>query len=177
MKTEVTKHFNDYEKEEAWINSFSAKGWNLVACTPPNYVFEESSSGEYMYRIVLLENDANNPETISYIRFMEEMGIEHVQTFNRWAYFRKKVGEGTFEIYTDSDSRIRQYKHVARFYLGIWIAGLLVASSQVLPAVLSMMSGDILVAVNIVVMMLGFFITICAFRPWRRMIKKINDIE
>lgn len=45
MSQVVRKFFMDFEKEEAWLNEMSAKGWALVEHSWARYVFEESTKG------------------------------------------------------------------------------------------------------------------------------------
>lgn len=112
MKHIVRKLFMDYEKEEDYLNEMAAKGLALVDYTFGRYVFEETEKGEYIYRIELLENPVRHPESQNYIRFMEETGIEFVASIYRWVYFRRKAAEGAFDIYTDTDSKLRHYKRI-----------------------------------------------------------------
>ena len=48
---------------------------------------------------------------------MEEMGIEVVSKWNQWVYLRRKAAEGTFEMYTDVDSKIEQYKRIKKLFI------------------------------------------------------------
>ncbi|PRR82035.1 DUF2812 domain-containing protein [Clostridium vincentii] len=117
----------DFEKEENWLNEMSVKGLQLVAVGFCKYVFEETIEGEYAYKLELLENVPSNAESISYISFLEETGVEYIGSLMRWAYFRKKVAYGDFEIYSDIDSKIKHYKRI-RFLI------LAVTSMNVVPA-------------------------------------------
>jgi len=109
----------DFEKEEKWLNEMSVKGLQLVAVGFCKYVFEESMKGEYAYRLELLENAPSNPESIAYIRFLEETGVEYIGPVFRWAYFRKKVASGAFEIYSDINSKINHYKRIRTLFFTI----------------------------------------------------------
>ena len=109
----------DFEKEEKWLNEMSAKGLQLVAVGFCRYIFEETIKGEYAYRLELLENVPSNSESISYIRFLEETGVEYIGSLMRWAYFRKKVADGAFEIYSDIDSKIKHYKRIRTLFLAV----------------------------------------------------------
>ncbi len=117
MKNIIWKAYVDYEKEEKWLNEMSAKGLALTNYTWCRYVFEESPEGQYIYRIELLKNTATHPESIAYLRFLEESGVECVATYMRWVYLRKKAAEGSFDIYTDIESRIQHYKRI----YALWI--------------------------------------------------------
>lgn len=117
MEHIVRKAFFDYEKEAKYLNEMSEKGLALVNYTWCKYVFEDAPKGEYIYRIELLENPVNHPNSQNYIRFMEETGVEFITSYNRWAYFRKKADEGAFDIYSDIDSKMKHYKRVRIFFL------------------------------------------------------------
>lgn len=112
MKYVVRKAFFNYEKEEKYLNEMAAKGMALTDYSWCRYVFNDCQRGEYIYRIELLDHYANHPESIAYIKFMEETGVECVATYNRWAYFRRKAVDGPFDIYTDIKSKIRHYKKI-----------------------------------------------------------------
>ncbi len=102
----------NYEKEEQWLNQMASRGMNFVNYSPFVFTFKEGTPGEYIYRIELLENVATHPESIAYIRFMEESGVECVNTHFRWVYFRRKAAEGSFDLFTDLASRRRHYRSV-----------------------------------------------------------------
>lgn len=113
MKHKVFKLFYDFEKEERWLNEMSAKGLQLCSYYFGQYVFEQGQPGEYTYRLELMETNPRGAEGQAYIRFMEDAGIECVDTFWRWAYFRKKTADGPFDVYTDPESKIKHYRRIA----------------------------------------------------------------
>jgi hypothetical protein len=121
MKKIVFRGFVDYEKEEVWLNEMSSKGLALTDYFFLRYVFVDSEPGEYIYRIELLNNYPGNPESQKYLSFMKENGVEHIASWYRWVYFRKKVADGTFDIYSDIDSRISHYGRVMKLWLPIII--------------------------------------------------------
>lgn len=112
MKHVVRKLFWDYEKEEKWLNEMSAKGLALSDHSWCSYVFTETPNNEYTYRIELLDNMPTHLESIAYIKFLEENGVECISTYVRWVYLRKKSSEGAFDIYTDLESKIKHYKRI-----------------------------------------------------------------
>ena len=116
MKQVVWKVYWDYEREEKWLNEMSVKGLALTDYSWCRYVFAESAKGQYIYRIELLNQNATHPESIAYLRFLEESGVECVATYMRWVYLRKKASEGSFDIYTDLESRIKHYKRIYAFW-------------------------------------------------------------
>ena len=44
---------------------------------------------------------------------MKDYGIECVDTYTNWAFFRKKAADGPFEIYSDYESKVDHCKRVA----------------------------------------------------------------
>lgn len=120
MKKVIHKWFIDWEKEEAWINELASKGLALTSIGFCRFEFEECSPGDYIYRCELLENLPSHPESERYIRFVEETGCEHIATWMRWVYFRKKTADGAFELFSDHTSKI---KHLKRILLLLGIIG------------------------------------------------------
>ncbi len=110
MIHKVFKLSANYENEEQWINQMASQGMNFINYSPFVFSFKEGTPGEYIYRIELLDNVASHPESIAYIKFMEESGVECVNTHFRWAYFRKKAADGPFDLFTDYASRLKHYK-------------------------------------------------------------------
>ena len=129
MKYVVRKAYWDYEKEEKWLNEMSAKGMALTDYSWCRYVFEEKANNQYTYRIELLKDMPTHPESIAYLRFLEESGVECVATTMRWVYLRKKTSDGSFDIYTDIDSKIKHYKRINALWFSLmiieFIAGLI----------------------------------------------------
>jgi hypothetical protein len=87
----------EYEKEEQWLNDMSKKGWQLINATIFKYKFESGPSGEYTYRLELLEKGRRSKESTSYLNFLQETGIEMVGECKQWIYLRCKTTDGGFE--------------------------------------------------------------------------------
>ena len=117
MKIKRWKLFLDFEKEEEWLNKKAAEGLAMTHYTIGRYTFEECIPGEYTYRIDLLERRVTHPDSVKYIRFIEDSGAEHVDSYLNWVYFRKKTTEGSFNIYTNIESRISYYQRIIRLFL------------------------------------------------------------
>jgi hypothetical protein len=96
MKKTIHKWFWvwDFEKEEVWLNKMAGKGLHLCNIGFCKYTFEEGVPGEYTIRLEMLEKSPGNVESKQYIRFIEETGAEHIGSFFRWVFFRKKAGGG-----------------------------------------------------------------------------------
>lgn len=116
-----------FDKEEKWLNEMAAKGLALVGtglfC---RYEFEESLPGEYEVRLQLLEKSPVHPESEKYISFIEETGAEHVGSYMKWVYFRKKKSDGEFQLFSDTDSKIKQLSMVISCILILSIINLVV---------------------------------------------------
>ncbi|MEI6100209.1 MAG: DUF2812 domain-containing protein [Eubacteriales bacterium] len=123
----VWKIYVNYEKEEKWLNSMAQRGMHMVDYTFCRYLFEEGTPGEYIYRIELFKHMPSHPESASYLKFMEESGVEVVSTYMRWVYFRKKASEGSFEIYTDRQGKIKHAKRVIGLVSALFILNFAVA--------------------------------------------------
>ena len=126
MRISIRRRFWDFEKTEQWLNEMAARGMNMVAHSPGMFsfdcfTFEEGTPGEYCYRYVTFEFGLSKEEVIHFVRFLEESDIEHVST-DSWysgAFFRKRVSDGAFEIYSDLNSRIKHHKRKATLFAAV----------------------------------------------------------
>ena len=109
----------DFDKEEAWLNEMAAKGLALVSVGFCRYEFEDCRPGEYSVRLQLLKDNVRHPESEKYLSFLEETGAEHIGSWIRWVYLRRKTDEGSFELFSDLDSRCRQLSMIITFILSI----------------------------------------------------------
>lgn len=112
----IWKAFWNFEKEEEWINKMSSKGLALVHFFWIRYEFEEEIPGKYNYRIEFLKKRRNHRESHNYLSFIEELDTEVIGTYLYWVILRRKAKDGSFDIYTDFDSKIDHYKRVARWF-------------------------------------------------------------
>lgn len=119
----------DFDKEERWLNEMAARGLCLVSVGWCKYEFEDCVPGEYSIRLEMLKEKLTHPESVKYLEFLEETGAEHVGSYMRWAYMRKKKADGEFQLFSDNESRIRHLTRIIQFisvltglnlYLGIY---------------------------------------------------------
>src|SRR5665648_42688 len=101
-----------FEKEEEWLNEMSAKGMQLVSAGFCRYKFEQGTPGKYIYRLELLDTLPSSAESVAYIKFLEETGVDHIGSILRWVYLRKKATDGPFELYSEINSKIMHYKRI-----------------------------------------------------------------
>lgn len=105
----------NFDKEEKWLNEMAAKGLALASVGFCRYEFEDCVPGEFKICLEFLDKSARSAENVKYIEFLEETGVEHVGTFKRWAYFRKRAAEDDFRLFSDNTSRIRHLTRVIGF--------------------------------------------------------------
>ena len=105
----------DFDKEEKWLNEMAAKGLCLVSVGFCKYEFEDCIPGEYRICLQLLDKLPKHPEMQKYMEFMEQTGAEHIGSFTRWVYFRRKASDGDFELFSDNTSRIKYLGSILSF--------------------------------------------------------------
>ena len=117
MRTVIKKVFWiwEFDKEEKWLNEMAAKGLALVSVGFCKYEFEDCVPGEYRICLQLLDKLPNHPESQKYIEFLEETGAEHVGSFTRWVFFRKKASQGDFNLFSDIDSKVKYMTSMLSF--------------------------------------------------------------
>ncbi len=178
MKTVLWKWFFDYEKEEAWLNKMSAKGFAAIDFFMCRYVFEDCTPGEYIYRSEFLKQPAKHAESQRYIRFMEENGAEHVSSWFQWVYFRKKASDGVFDIFSDLDSKLEHYRRINAFWLTVFIVELLAGAAQI-PSIVLHFADDpySLGPFHIFAMALTWSLSVFFLLLRRRLGKKIKKLQ
>lgn len=137
MRSTIHKVFFiwNFDKEEKWLNEMAAKGLCLVSVGFCKYEFEDCEPGEYKICLQLLDKMPRHPESQKYIEFLEATGAEHIGSFTRWVYFRKKATDGEFELFSDNASRIKYLSGVIGFLTLITITNLIVGINNVFLAV------------------------------------------
>lgn len=106
----------DFEKEEQWLNEMAMNGWVLCEVSFCRYTFEKCEPGEYIIRLEMHGVDD------AYINFMKETGAVYIGRIVQWVYFCKKTEDGSFDIFSDIDSRIT---HLDKIGKTIEIAGIM----------------------------------------------------
>lgn len=96
------------DKEEKWLNEMAASGWALKGVNFITYHFEKTEPSQYIIRCEMHENDPN------YIRFLEETGAQFIGKMTTSLYFRKESELGTFDLFSDVDSKISHLTRIAK---------------------------------------------------------------
>jgi len=141
----------DYDKEEKWLNEMAAKGLSMVSYSVCKYEFEDCDPGEYKICLQLLDNNYKHPESQKYIEFIESTGAEHVGSYMRWVYFRRKAELGEFEMFSDNDSRVKYLSKVIAFIALIGGLNLFVGIYNILIAALLHMSFNFIGLINVAI--------------------------
>lgn len=113
----------DFDKEEQWLNTMAQSGWLLKKVGFGRYEFVPYEPGEYTLRLEMHDHD---PE---YVRFMEETGATHIGQMAQWTYFCRKAVDGSFDIFSDLDSRIAHLNTIGRMLTVVGFANLLIGFS------------------------------------------------
>jgi hypothetical protein len=98
----------DFEKEERWLNTMAQQGWLLDSVGYATYYFVACEPGTYAVRLEMRDHDQE------YLDFMAELGAEYVGRMVKWIYFRKRVEDGPFDIFSDLDSRLDHLSRIGK---------------------------------------------------------------
>lgn len=99
----------DKDKETDWLNKMAARGWAMESFFLGFFRFKECAKGEYLYQVDFNSKFGGCRE---YREFMQEAGIEIVESWGFWTILRKPASEGEFELYTDLESKIAHYSKI-----------------------------------------------------------------
>ena len=114
----------DFDKEEEWLNAMAQSGWALDSVGFCTYRFVACEPGEYTIRTEMHMFDAD------YIHFMESTGAEYIGRLFQWIFFRKKTSLGSFDIFSDIDSRIGHLNKIGKMLSIVGGANLLIGTAN-----------------------------------------------
>lgn len=117
------KLYFDKDEETKWLNETCMNGWAFTNFCLGVYHFEPCEPGEYIYQVDLLNSWSGNKN--DFATFMEESGVEVMSQWYRWVFLRKKASEGPFEMYTDNESKIKQYSRIRNFFSVVLVVEIL----------------------------------------------------
>ncbi len=167
-----------HEQEENWLNEMSNKGLQLLSVGVGYYRFEDGPAGEYQYKIELLPNSPSHMESLSYIGFLRDMGIECVATYLRWVYFRKKADGAPFVLYSDIPSNIKHYERVLSLCRVLYAVNFFAAIVNAFVVIADILEGAFRhIAVNGVASVFGFLVAGIIFsysRPMKVRLKQMR---
>ncbi len=113
----------NFDKEEEWLEEMARNGWTLDGVGFCTYHFIRTEPGEYSVRLQYLPIAEESGE---YSSLMEESGAQRVGRMVQWVYYRKKTVDGSFELFSDLDSRIMHLDKISRLMLIIAILNLVI---------------------------------------------------
>ena len=116
----------DFEKEERWLNDMAAQGWALMSVGFCRYTFERCEPGAYTIRLEM------HPRDEAYLAFLQEIGATYIGRVAQWIYLRRRTDEGSFDLFSDLDSRIGHLKRIGRVLLGVGMGNLLIGLGNTL---------------------------------------------
>jgi hypothetical protein len=103
------------DKEEAWLNEMSLKGFHLASPQGATYHFEQHEPKNYVYRLDFRDWNTNQQD---YEQIFTDAGWEYIGSMGGWEYFRKEATSSDMpEIYTDADSKIQKYRRLQWFFV------------------------------------------------------------
>lgn len=167
----------EFDKEEKWLNEMAAKGLCLVSVGFCKYEFEDCIPGEYRICLQLLEKSPRNPEMQKYIEFLEQTGAEHIGSFTRWVYFRKKASDGDFELFSDNASRVKYLTGMLGFITLIVGLNLCIGLENLALAIFLKQAGNYVGFLNLAIGLLGLPGTIKLWKKRNRMRKDSQLFE
>ena len=116
------------DKEEQWLNQMAQSGWLLDKVGLCIYRFVRCEPVAYSVRLEM------HPCDKDYLSFMEDAGAEYVGRMLQWVYFRKKLTDGPFDLFSDIDSRIRHLERVGNPLLVLGLANLAIGITNSIQA-------------------------------------------
>ncbi len=108
----------DFEKEEQWLNAMAQSGWALTDVSWCRYTFEACEPGAYTVRLEM------HPRDEGYLDFLRETGAELAGRWFQWIYLRRSTALGSFDLFSDLDSRIAHLSRVCRMLAAVGILNL-----------------------------------------------------
>lgn len=163
------KLYWDKDKEQQWINEMAQEGWALTKYFLGVYTFEKCEPGEYIYQIDLM--GSTSKEQNEFKSFLEDIGVEIVAEWYRWIFLRKRAEDGEFEMYTDDESKIQQYKKIHNFFKAFFVAELVCFLMEINASVQTES-----VVFSVATFLIGFFAIVIGIAMWKTG-QKIKSLE
>lgn len=121
MKTSkiLIRWFVDFDKEEAWLNEQSAKGWGFWHTNGVIYRFKASQPGEFIYQIDFDEKKSAVGE--DYVVFRNSCGDSFVHQWKSKIYWKRKSADGPFETEGNTVAKLQLTSKAFNFHLRSFI--------------------------------------------------------
>lgn len=179
MRKIVHKFFGiwDYDKEEKWLCEMAAKGLGLIAVGFCRYEFEDCEPGAYQYRLEYLKERPNQPESVKYLEFLEETGVEQVGSYLNWVYLRKKTADGDFELFSDRSSQIAHLNRINHLALVIILLNLFVGIYNLVICIVLHSSVNAIGLINLALALLVSRLSLRLFKAKKKLKKEQQLFE
>ena len=154
MKKNVYKLFWawQFEQEEQWLKQCSSRGMQLCDVGFLRYTFEMDNPEVYNYKLELLNYWPTQAESEAYIHFVEETGAEMVGSIMRWVYFRKPTRLGSFDLFSDNESKIKHLNRVLALFIPLFVLELTAGFTNVMmPRAMNRMVGMLALSVGVLI--------------------------
>lgn len=148
------KFYLDKDVETKWLNEMSAKGWAMRKFFAGVYIFDKCEPGKFAYQIDCSEKLFRISD--EYREFMEETGIEIVQSWGWWVILRKPAADGKFELYTDVASAIEHYSKIRKMFKIAAVIEIVCLWMEIMAAVVGKVSYAIAAAFLIGAILIAF---------------------
>jgi len=91
---------NAWGRIEDYLNTKADQGWQMVHADPIRWGFIPCEPGEYIYRVVTLEEPYYYPSSQEYLKFLVDSGVDivFVGKYGSYAIVRRRGLDGPFEI-------------------------------------------------------------------------------
>jgi len=99
---------NAWDQLEDYFNTKADQGWQLVHVGPIKWGFVPCDPGEYIYRVVTLEEPYYYPASQDYLQFLVDSGVEivFVGWYSSYAIVRRPAADGPFELTSTISSKL-----------------------------------------------------------------------
>lgn len=122
----------DKDAETKWLNEMADKGWAMTGFFAGLYKFEKCEEGKWRYQVDFGEKFGAVTE--DYREFMNEAGIEIVQSWGYWIILRKLASAGEFQLYTDVESSIEHYSKILKMFKVVFVIELICLLIEIIAA-------------------------------------------
>lgn len=117
------RFYLDYEKEENWVNDMAKNGWHLMKFAFGKFTFQKGDPGAFVYRNECILG-MSSKERKDYLELLKASGVTIVHEFGGWIYMKKAVTDGSFELYTDTKSKMAYYTRILNIFFMFFLVNL-----------------------------------------------------
>ena len=105
---------------EDYFNAKAAEGWQMVHVGAIYWGFAPCEPGEYIYRVIYLDESYRRPSSQDYLTFLTDSEVEIVAVYLGWmAIVRRKAAVGPFEIAGSISSKLARLRGLNKRMLSL----------------------------------------------------------